>query len=400
MLKKWITTLLVVFGLLTPIQAELHYNLEDFESTGIHGQLDVAKVNENTFIKTGLSPDFKLGSVEIGMDINIYLPLNKESDYPSNLEFLTLRRVAYNYNDLHGFKWGRLKNVTIGMGLLMNNYDTGSAGSNQFSTKKAGLHAYTTLKNIRGEVLWTPQQVQAGRLQYTFEESPFFGSPIAVGASYVTDQDGENENWGKETIIRQKQDGLGVDISAPIGGDFFTPYVEYAELTNLSKGKGGSAGIKGRFFDQLSYRMEYRKLGTGFVPGYFGSTYHSSSFDFATQAPKKEINGFLGSVSSSLLNNYIKAGLVYEKYDTKDLLTASLGWKQLGNTVGVVNYRAPFQGKDNATLRADILFLTGKGLDYVVHFKRTYLGNDTFTESYEVGLRYNFDSFFSSFLKK
>jgi len=64
-------------------------------------------------------------------------------------------------------------------------------------------------------------------------------------------------------------------------------------------------------------------------------------------------------------------------------------WRQIAGTVGVINYTIPFQGKQNATMKMDILYMTGGVLDYVVSLKRTYLTLDTFMESYGVAVRFN-----------
>ena len=91
----------------------------------------------------------------------------------------------------------------------------------------------------------------------------------------------------------------------------------------------------------------------------------------------------------------MKAGLMYENYDNIDpIWTAAVGWKRMNNTAGVVNYKKVF-GRAGlpGLLSADILYYTGQLLDYVIHYKRLYLSDGTFTESWAAGVQMNLDSF-------
>ncbi|MFT5171413.1 MAG: hypothetical protein ACI9BD_001190, partial [Candidatus Marinamargulisbacteria bacterium] len=116
---------------------------------------------------------------------------------------------------------------------------------------------------------------------------------------------------------------------------------------------------------------------------------------FPIQAPKEQLNGFLVAANAGFMDGMFKAGLEYEDYgDGQNVLTAAVGWKKFQNTVGVINYNVPFQGSQNATSQADILYITGGWMDYIFHIKRTYLTSSTFIESYSVGARVNLDKFF------
>lgn len=391
-MKKILQIVAVVLGLSLSIQAGVHYSLDDFNKPGVNGNIDLMHVNDFTYMKTAISPDLKLGDFELGFDINIYLPLEDDSPYPSDLAFITFRHISYNYQNKHAITYGRLRNVTLGQGLLMQGYDSGAWGSTQFSNEKAGVKGFTTYKQLRADALWTAQNVQGARLSYRFENVPSIPSPIIVGATIVSDPDGEDRTYSNQRIRRAKQEGTAIDISIPLGGDYFVPYAEYAELTTLQKAKGGAIGIKGDFFTRLQYKFEYRKLGERFVPGYFNYTYHSSSFDFNTDAPDKEIHGYLASISSSFLENRVKAGAMYEKYDADDLFTASLGFDEIARTTAVANYQVPFQGNKNRILEADAIIRSGRAFDYIVNYKRIYYTSDDYEEFYTTGLRFNLGS--------
>ncbi len=388
---KVLFSLLFATLLTTHAVAGIHYELEDFEKPNLSGGLSLINVDGDTLLKVGLSPDLKLGPIDLGLDINFYSPSDKASDH--HLQWVSLRHVGYNYHDKHGFTWGRLRDLTLGYGLLMDDFDTGSGGSSEFVTKKAGFRGFTTLFNTRVDAVWTGENVKAGRVAHTvLQHTPIFGSPLVIGATYVTDSDGVHETLAgtnNDPINRAKQDGYAADVALPIAGKLFTVYTEYAKLVN--HGQGMSAGAKGTIFGQINYRAEVRTLGEDFVPGYYNRTYQATSFDFSTDAPQKQLTGFLASTSTSFMNDYFKIGAMYEHYDNINLATAGLGWKKVGNTVGVINYTIPFQGQGQAVGQADILYITGRAWDYVVHIKRVYQTKDTFTESYSVGVRFNLD---------
>ena len=386
---------LVFLTLSTALKASVQYRLEDFEEKGLKGGLSYVRVNGKNFAKVGLSPDLQLGAVGVGLDLNAYIPTDGGA-VPSSLQSVVVRSVSYDHNHQAGIKWGRLTRVNFGYGLLMNNYDSGSFGSVEFNNEKAGTLLYGTYGDLRVDALWTASNVKGGRISYTLPESIFLGSPIVFGANYVTDADGINRVTEAGTIVsRNIQSTIGFDIAAPIGGEFFTLYAEYAQFREQGQGSGASAGFKGSFSNQLDYRLEYRSLGAKFVPGYFNSVYEATSFNFNNDAPKGTLSGVLGGVGFGLMDNYLKADLVYEAYQGfNPLLTAAVGWKKMSNTVGVINYSKPFSSGGNAVAEANILYYTGGLFDYVATIKRVYTTNDLFTESYAIGARVNLSSLF------
>jgi hypothetical protein len=391
---KKLLLLLSLLLITSPIIGGLHYNLEDFEKPKVDGNIGIVNTEDSAYIRTSLSPNLELGPMKVVFDINLYIPLESDSPYPTDLNFLTFRYISFTHQDKHFIQYGRLRNITLGQGLLMDNYDTGAWGSTVFSSDKAGVHGFTNYKNVRVEALWTAQNVQGAHIKYRFDSTPLMDSPLEIGATIVSDPDGESRTIDGQRITRAKQGGKAVDIALPIGGNFFTPYAEYAELTTLQEAKGGAIGVKGDFLTMIQYRLEYRDLGEGFVPGYFNYTYHSTSFDFATDALSEQVKGYLASLSASFFDGYIRTGAMYEKYDTQDLFTASLGWKQIARTTGVVNYQVPFQGNRNRTLEAEAIVKSTRSFDYVIHYRRTYTTNDDFTESYSTGARFNLDNVF------
>jgi hypothetical protein len=386
LLKSFFVSFFVLL-IATQAQAGISYKLEDFESKGLNSGLGMINVDGNTFLKTSISPDLNLGPVGLGVDFNLYLPMNSTGTYPSELNFLTLRHVSYDHEKKFGIKWGRLQSVTFGYGLLMDDFDTGNWGTTEFTNEKAGVLGYATIDPVRVDAMWTAKNVMAGRASYEFKDTFMLGSPIVIGGTYVTDENGVDNDINGNIIQRNSQNGYGVDIGVPLGGEFFTLYTEYAQL--IEQGKGASVGFRGTFFNQLDYRAEYRSLGARFVPGYFNNTYEATSYDFSTDSITEKVNGFLVSAASTFMDGAFKGGLIYEKYNDINLLTAAVGWRRFQNTVGVINYTVPFQGKSNAIAEADILYYTGGWLDYVAHIKRVYITTSHFTESWSFGVRAN-----------
>jgi hypothetical protein len=376
--------------------AAVHYDLTDFQENGIYGGASYLKVGGRDFLKTGFSPDLELGPFSVGFDINIYLPTGADSGpYPSDLSVFALRHVSYDDGE-KGFTWGRLRNVTLGYGLLMDQYDSGMGGTSEFNTLKAGALGYYNYDDIRFDVMWTVTNVKAARASYTYYDSIIMGSPVIFGATYVEDSDGINENFMDKPIQRERQEGLAIDLGLPIAGDFLTGYLEYAHL--YDRGKGGNVGFKGNFFDQFDYRMEYRRLGAQFVPGYFNTVYEATSFDFDVNAPDELISGYLASLGMTFMDGAFKGGMVYEKYDDRDgLITGALGWSNFSNTTGVLNYTMPFNGKNYRVITADIIYKTNGMMDYICHGKRTYVASGAYIETWSVGTRVDLGRMFPMF---
>ena len=133
-----------------PASAAIRYDLDEFIKSSNSGKFSAVNVEGETFLKTSISPDLALGPVDLGLDFNVYFPLGQSNaSYPSDLEFITFRHVGYDHNKKHGFRWGKLSNLTFGHGLLMDSFNTASGGSTEFNSKKAGFLGYTQIQDIQ-----------------------------------------------------------------------------------------------------------------------------------------------------------------------------------------------------------------------------------------------------------
>ena len=393
-----------VFNLLIsiPLLAAINYELTEFESSKLSTNGSLLKINDTSFVKTSINPDFEFKNIKVGADLNIYIPLEESDFYPANLNTLTLRYIGYELKDRFGFNWGRLRNITYGYGLLMNNFDTGNWGTTEFNNKKAGAKGYIKLNNVRLDALWTPLNIKAGRVSYSWEESYFLGMDVVYGINYITDDDGVDEQFDDNYILRPVQSGLSLDIALPIGGDFFTIFAEYAELSGMKNDEGsktlidnGPQAFSSGFLGDLglvTYKFQYRRLEKGFVPGYFNDTYQATSFNFNNDAPKEALNGFFGQLTSKLPGDKVRLGVEYEAYETrKPILSAALGWSEISNIAGVFNYIKPFEEDKDPMLTGKVMYKTN-GLNYIINYQRIYINNNDFTETYTVGVQMNLDN--------
>ena len=370
------------------INAAIQYELSDFMKEETSGGFGYVSINDNPYFKTTVNPNFSLAGLQVGLGVNLYIPMAGDDWFPETTDWLTLRYLGYDYQNKYGFKYGRLSNVTLGQGLLVDNFDTGSGGTSEFSNKKAGVLGYITILKSKITALYTTEQVYGARVERPITEVA--STPVIVGATYMKDEDGINDASTGTTITRPEQEGYAADISYPIGGEFFTLFSEYAEL--IDQGRGVSSGARGSFFSALNYRAEYRILGKGFVPGYFNNTYQATGFNFSSGALKEELSGVLVNVSSNIMGEYAKAGLQYELYDDVNVLSAALGWRQVGPVTGVLNYSKPFNtGNDNAVLIGNFYYRTTKFYDLIFRVKRVYITSEEFTESYDVSFVFKFD---------
>ncbi|MBT5954523.1 hypothetical protein HOG98_07360 [bacterium] len=402
MIKNVKLTCLILSAVLlaTSVQAKIRYELEDFltESNAFRAQYIGVEENGETlnFFNVGLSPDFDLGPLGVGLDLNLYLPIQSDKPYPTDFNSVVLRRLKYDHNNQMGFDWGWLKDVTLGYGLIVNDFDTDTGETTQFSNDKAGVLAYGTVSPIRVDALWTMQNVYAGRITYAMDNSPILGSPVIFGGTYITDSDGASTSDGR-TTTRPIESAAGVDVGLPIGGDFFTVFAEYGKLigedVEIGDAPAGlSVGFQGEFFTQVEYGFEYRNLEAGFIPGYFDNTYESTSYSGTEYT--SDTNGLLLRIGSEFMD-YFKGGLEWESYEGQDpLLTAAIGWKKINNIAGVVNYTVPYQGAANALLELDAYYAPGGTFTYIINYQRQYITEDTFTESTSVGLQMNVASLF------
>lgn len=373
----------------------VEYYLEDFLESSSSAGAGITTIDDETYFKTSISPDFTVKSVLVGFDLNLYIPVDFDGGFPEGADVLVLRKLGYDHYDKHGFQWGRLKHMTFGQGLLMYNYDTGSGGSIEFSQNKTGLYAYASIYNTKIKTLYTDLSTKAARIETALPRVELFGAPVHIGATYVEDSDGVDDDVTGAT--RASQTGYAGDIFIPIAGDAFTVYAEYASLEDY--GDGYSTGVRGAQ-GPVHYKAEYRILNEGFVPSYFDNVYEATSFNFDTDALQEQTSGFLVALETALMNDNILAGAEYEKYDEHNRLSAALGWKNVGPVTGVYNYSKDFGLEDDTDGVGilDFYYVTGKWYDIIGRAKWVYKTGEDDEMTYSAGIQINPDKLFSGFM--
>ena len=144
-MKKFLFSVLVLLFCTSISQAKIEYDLADFlEQDGSNMQMGYVNIDSNSYLKAAINPDFPMGPLSVGLALNLYIPLG---DYgqPSSTDWIALRYLAYDYQDKHGFKYGHLRRVTLGQGLLVDNFNSGSGGNIEYTTKKSGILGYITV---------------------------------------------------------------------------------------------------------------------------------------------------------------------------------------------------------------------------------------------------------------
>lgn len=378
------------------IYADVAYELDDFTSNTSVGA-SIVNVSGKSYLDASLSPEFTFAGLGLGLDFNLFLPLDGGS-VPSDLNAVVVRKVSYDYKkegkNLWGFQWGFIDNLTMGYGLLMDNYAS-SFGPN-YDNSSAGLTGYVNFDSVRLRYLTTASKITAGRVQYKLPGLDM-GKGIWAGVTYVQDADGVDfEPKDGPTQTRPETLGVAVDLSLPIlENDKLTLFAEHARLasgnvelsdaTDSNAANATAFGVAGRASKVWDYRAEYRMLKNGFIPGYYNRTYEITS---TPTTSTDDINGFY--VESRFDFGLAKAGFVYESYEDVDpLMTAALGFKEINGIAGVVNYRMPFGSGDNPIINAQVFYKTGKMFDYVIDWNRVYYSSDVYDDTYSVALKMN-----------
>jgi len=368
--------------------AAVYYDLEDqleISESGTSLGISYANIDSLDYTRVYLAPNFPLGPVKAGLDINYYIPMG-DHDTPSELNKVVLRHLSYDYEDKHGFQWGHLRNITFGQGLLVDAFDSGGGGSSEFTEDKAGILAYATLYETKISVLNTNEKVQGARIERPVVE--LAGVPLVVGATYFKDDDGINDSSTGTLVSRDAVESYAADVSYPIGGNAATLFVEHAEIQD--EGNGTSVGLRGNLLKWLNYRAEFRSLGEGYAPSYFNNVYQSTSFDFDTDALQEDTSGFLVAAGTQFFGGKFRAGMQYENYEDINLFSSAVGWSNIARTSGVLNITKPFSNVDDDRLVAvaDVYMVNpSQPYDVLMRFKRVYESNGDYEQSYSMGVR-------------
>ncbi len=278
----------------------LNYNYKD-PVTGQDQKETIAELNAY--------PTLHFEPVTVGLEVHALLAsaekkkkLNLTGKNPVILNFVEVKKYPFLV------RWGALSGVTLGYGLIMNNYSTTpTQASAVFTNKDKGTLFQYTGQLWGGAFLGTQTHVYAGRVYYHMPTLLKRG--VTFGLTYA--QDGDEVDDLK---------AWGLDAAMPLVPKM-TLYGQYAQLTdgfgNDSKAISfGADWLAGKF----SWRNEYRKFGDSFKPGIFDSHYEVNSLQNRLTATKYRLatgnvsnNGFYSRLMADLAKQF-KASAAYEKY--------------------------------------------------------------------------------------
>ncbi|MDD5594139.1 MAG: hypothetical protein PHG97_05325 [Candidatus Margulisbacteria bacterium] len=333
-------------------------------------------------------PDFKFGPWGLGADVNLSLG---QQAAPANYENFVLRYAKYD-DSRKGLQFGILDGVTVGRGLIMNNYTTRKGSTVMLNNEQTGVKGYVDLDKYVMHGMVTRSNIYMVRVEERV--NPL----LTLGQYYINDSTGR-------TIVQAGGAARSFPSVAAIGADAIMPlpanFQAYAEAGQIiNHGNGLAAGLSWAYdlmVANASFSAEYRMLDKGFVPGYFGVDYENNPVDLASaEATNTPKNGYLAKLGINALG-LASLTAVYESYNNSNSsLTADLTakftdqWNVRGyyKQPNFVDFRS-ISLEQGAVLGADVAYKVNQNMSLVTHYKKAYnpvTGQVESTQYYEIAL--------------
>ncbi|PIS31779.1 hypothetical protein COT42_00090 [Candidatus Saganbacteria bacterium CG08_land_8_20_14_0_20_45_16] len=349
--------------------------------------LGFIKVGSKEVTNLSWRPNFKLGVLGLGLDINYALGEEK----PNGYENIVLRYVEYD-DGSRGLRYGIIESLTWGHGLLIKNYTNWLAGLILLNNDQLALLGYATLQEryvVRG--LWSKTGVMGLRLEE--KVNPM----LKLGQTYIVDNDGVMLSGTTEV---QKVAGVGLDATVPLPLNF-EAFAEWAQL--VGHGSGFSTGLSWAYdllVADASFLAAYRMLDNGFVPGYFGQDYETNPINLTSAEATGNIkNGYVTQLGINALG-LAALKVAYENYNDSDSASVMADlFAKLPQDVEVTGYYKQPNFTNFRSLSLEQGAIMGGSIAYpvnpytrvVVHYKKIY-NPDTASveESQYYELRFSF----------
>lgn len=334
--------------------------------TTITGGAGVTWIDNQPFYSVRLQPEFPLGAVAVGLDLNLEFDaegklrkenFNEFSDYAS-----VIRYVRYGTEQDDWFvKLGALDYATIGLGNIVNNYNNSpSVDSRRIGLQVNGRFGPWGFQSVygnfgqagvaalRGDI--RPVELAGGG------DIPLLGG-LELGGTWAADFDpyarvssilltpfsrppartlaGVLSVSPGDTIggLTVDHDGalhfLGADLTLPVVRGDFAGLEVYGDATKiLDYGSGYAAGVvvhvDGIPFVTVRARGERRWNGERYLPSYFGPFYELERFSAVARTAKSRslstaasTRGVYGDLLARVLNSLTIFGS-FEKLDGVD----------------------------------------------------------------------------------
>ncbi len=353
-------------------------------SNGI--SLGYIKAGSAEVVALAWRPDFKLGPLGVGLDVNIPMGENKPQGYDS----VVLRYAEFN-DGQKGLRYGMLDGVTWGRGLLMKNYSTRTAGPIAQNNEQTAFKGFVNADRVGVQFMTTWSHIYAVRL--TEKVNPI----LTLGQSYITDTDGPSilEPNGAR-VHYPSVAGAALDASVPLPLNF-EGYAEAATLFDHGSGTtfGITWGMEAMIFS-AAFDAGYRSLDKKFAPGYFSADYETNPINLSSyEANGKDKNGYVAELKV-LAANVLKLDALYEAYNGSNTALTANAAAELDRLTASVYFKQPnFQDFRSLSLEqgAIVWYALGYKINpntlLVGNYKKAYdpvLGRVVESQYYEVRL--------------
>lgn len=329
-------------------------------------------------------PDFKIGYFGLGLDVN--MPMGEKR--PSGYENIILRYVEYD-DGKRGLRYGILRNITWGHGMLMDNYSTVTSGPLLNNNTQQAFKGYVDFEQLVVRTIITRTGLYALRLEERI--NPL----LTLGQTVITDIDGVTPAG---TTTTQKVTGVGVDATVPLPLNF-TGFAEVARL--MDHGDGFGTGVKwGMDWSAIksSFLVAYRLMDKGFVPGYYGIDYETNPINLASAEATNNKSGYLAEYGMSFLD-IASLSVAYANYNEADASLSGKVYAKLSSQVSVTGYYeqpnfVSFRSlnlEQGAVMGGAVYYKVNPYTTLVTHYKRAYnpsTGQVEETQYYEVKLSF------------
>ena len=294
----------------------------------------VATFADGTWQSLSLTPDLAFGKFGIGLDVKLNyrfgdgagstdFEVRADDWVPDSFQdFLNiyLPKIAYIRWDEKGaplyIKLGSIEDGSLGNGFIMGEY-----ANNLFlpDDRHFGLafdidgalfkFPYVGFESFVGDL--AELDVVGGRL--FVRPLAWLGVPIVknlqVGASFAMDVKPYLYDHPADTTPRSV--GVyGVDVRLPILSSKMVSLAAFGDIATIDwETYGGMVGVGGRLIGFLTYGVQLRALGDGFIPTYFDATYdimRGAKYDLVQAGGTGDLTiGWFASLGTSFLEDKI-----------------------------------------------------------------------------------------------
>jgi len=322
------------------------------QGDGLGFGISMAKIDRDIYAIATLSTTLSFGKLKLGVQAPLRFPVYnldtkesslklREDDWDEISDWLRiLRFVEYGHpKDTFYGRFGELTATTLGHGTLVNGYfnsidiDHYQAGLRlNVNTNPGGvetmLNSITSPHLVGGRAYLRPWYF-VNRCSALCRFA--IGASVFAATSAPTSLDGAGVNHDTHTRTDVPSRSLvlyGVDVEYTLLSNPVVDVTPYADLNFISGlDSGMHAGVLfgvHLLAADLQARLEYRRLGAKYLPGYFDSMYEAQRFVYVPERTKlqwleqggngKAINGYYGEMEVNVLGQLSLLG-GYEDYE-------------------------------------------------------------------------------------